>query len=122
MSLSQGDVEQLGAMYGCPGSIQPAALTKELSYKLLSGQGIVTDGSCVDAEHTHVLIMPKGNLSMLRNLSCSELQGACADHENMQRVRQTCPNTCLMCVPLKPAAPDASGGRAALQFKFSGWL
>merc|ERR1719428_2002272 len=102
MSLSQGDVEQLGEMYGCPGSVQPATVTKELSSKLVLGQGIATDGSCIDAADTHMLIMPQGNVSLLRNLTCAELQGQCSGREESDRVQKMCPSTCLMCVPLRP--------------------
>eukprot|EP00927_Polykrikos_kofoidii_P065819 TRINITY_DN61538_c0_g1_i1.p1 TRINITY_DN61538_c0_g1~~TRINITY_DN61538_c0_g1_i1.p1 ORF type:complete len:1688 (-),score=228.72 TRINITY_DN61538_c0_g1_i1:60-5123(-) len=99
MALSQLDVEKLGSMYGCKANVAPFTMTKELSIRLLSGNGLVTDGSCMDSLRTNILIMNE-NGTGTTEMTCTELREHCLDFRYRVRVQTLCPVTCSLCIPV----------------------
>jgi len=101
MALSQNDVEQLGRMYGCQSKVKPSSLTKDLAYRVLLGEGMVADGSCKDANYTGLKQRNWTNGVLSESeYHCKALNHLCQDEQYGGRVRSTCPQTCLMCVPV----------------------
>jgi hypothetical protein len=107
MGFSQGDIDLLGSVYECPGLVKPSTGSAELSWKVSLGEGMVTDHTCKNHPHTGLMTRDEGAVQ-LREASCWDLEAKCRHDHFGIAVRNACPLTCLMCLPVDTSDPQAA--------------
>jgi len=94
MGLSELDVELIGSLYGCRGTITPLTQNKALSEAYLTAEGIKTGhtGPCADNLETGY-VRKDGSM-----MPCDELKTYCQHSTLGQEIQELCPVACYMCV------------------------